>query len=165
MFLEFITLLMLFTFVVSQLLLTRYISKNLRKDRELSRVRDERALQVFKRVQVIAEQAVQTQQLVIDHQTVLDEKLDEVTKTIYEYNTFVNLQLQKLRDLVYSDINIARQNELTRTRELKVALERLGAATTMSRQPVPTTDMLALESATNRIKELETILEDNKKVE
>ena len=162
MFLNTITLVILFLVIVSYIMLDRRMVSNARKDRELSRVREERLVKVFNRVEVIAERATKLEQLVLNQQVALNEKMDALSKFIDERNTYVTFQQNQFEALAKSDMLASRRDELIRTKELKVALERIISMTTMSRQEPAAIDQLAIESLANRIEELETILKDYK---
>ena len=162
MFLNTITLVILFLVIVSYIMLDRRMVSNARKDRELSRVREERLVKIFKRVEVIAERSTKLEQLVLNQQVTLNEKMDALSEFIDERNTYVTFQQNQFEALAKSDMLAARRDELIRTKELKVALERIISMTTMSRQEPAAIDQLAIASLTNRIEELETILKDYK---
>ena len=161
MFLEIMSLLILVLVVVSTLLLARFISLNERKNRELSRVREERLTQIVKQVEVVASNAVKTEQLVIDNQLILDEKMGDLIRLMGAHNIYVTDQQVEFNALAKSDMLSARRDELLRLKELKVALERLIGMSTLSRQSPAVIDILAIENVTNRIEELEIILANN----
>lgn len=94
---------------------------------------------------------------VSETQSSLDENLLTLTKSFDAFIVDTNLALRDLNALTKSDINAARRNELIRTKELKAAIERVISVTTMSRQDPAAQDVLALEAANLRIKELEEI--------
>ena len=158
MFLNIITLVILVLVIVSYLLLDRLIVSNARKDRELSRVREDRLVKIFKRVEVVAERSTKLEQLVLNQQIALNDKMDALSRFIDERNTYVTFQQNQFEALAKSDMLAARRDELIRTKELKVALERIISMTTMSRQEPAAIDQLAIESVANRIAELEDIL-------
>ena len=158
MFLEIITSLILVFIVVFYLLLDRHIFRNFKKDRELSRVREERLIQVVKRVEVVASNAVKTEQLVIDNQVVLDDKMGDLIRLMGAHNIYVSDQQEQFNALAKSDILSARRNELLSLKELKESLIRISGMATLSRQSPDAIDVLAIENVTNRIKELELIL-------
>lgn len=161
MLLKIITLSTLVIVIVSPLLLTRLIWSNTRKDRELLRLRDEKALQLTRRVEQVALQAIKTEQFIMEHHLLLDAKIDEVTRFIETHNNSVNSHLRTFDLFLKSDMVAARRDELTRSKELKVALERLVGVSTLSRQAPSVNDMLAIDSLTRRIKDLEEILDTN----
>ena len=158
MFLEIITSLILVFIVVFYLLLDCHIFRNFKKDRELSRVREERLIQVVKRVEVVASNAVKTEQLVIDNQVVLDDKMGDLIRLMGAHNIYVTDQQEQFNALAKLDILSARRNELLSLKELKESLIRISGMATLSRQSPDAIDVLAIENVTNRIKELELIL-------
>ena len=158
MFLEIMSLLILVLIVISTLLLARFISLNVRKDRELSRLREERLIHLFKRVEVVASNAVKTEQLVIDNQVVLDDKMGDLIRLMGAHNIYVTDQQEQFNALAKLDILSARRNELLSLKELKESLIRISGMATLSRQSPDAIDVLAIENVTNRIKELELIL-------
>jgi hypothetical protein len=98
-------------------------------------------------------------QRVVDHQNVLDDKMDALAEFVDRHSTNVAFQQEQFYTLTKADMLAARREELLRTKELKVALERLMGVALTSRQPAAPNDLLALENLTKRIEELESILE------
>jgi hypothetical protein len=152
MFLEIITLLIV---VVSPLLLVWYILSKLKKNSELDRVRQDR---VTTRIEQLARQTVDAAKVIVNHQASLNKDVEDLRKHIDERAIFIALQQELFETLAKSDVIAARRDELLRTKELKVALERLMGVALTSRQPAAPNDIVALENLTIRIKELETIL-------
>jgi len=141
--------------VVSSLLLTWYISLTLKKNRNLDRVKQD---QVTAQVVQLAQETVKISQHISSLQTILDEKMNALSNFVDAHSTTVALQQKQFNALARSDMLSARREELLRTKELKVALERLMGVALTSRQPPASNDVLAIENLTNRIEELESIL-------
>lgn len=142
------------SFIVIRLItnLFRFILNDEKTNRELNRRRDIRLSEVLKKIQ-------QAQIFISETQDALDTKMDALSRFVDERNTYVTYQQEEFKAFAKSDMLSARRDELIRVNELKVALERIISMTTMSRQAPAAIDALALESVTNRIKELEMILE------
>lgn len=96
---------------------------------------------------------------VAELQNTLDDKMDAFATLVDQHSTNVSLQQEHFEDLAKADVLVARREELHRTKELKVALERLMGVALTSRQPPAPNDVIALENLTKRIAELESILE------
>ncbi len=156
--LTFITLIILVLLTVYIMWLGRYLSKNLAKDHELNRLRSERTNHTIKRVEQIAVLSVEMEQLAVNHQLSFDEKLQDITSVVNKQLLEMDTHLQQFEAMAKSDMLSARRDELIRTKELKIALERIISMNTMSRQEPSAIDQLAIESVTNRIVELEAIL-------
>lgn len=157
MFLDSIAVVILILVIVFPFLLAWYISSILRKNRDLDRVRQDR---VTTRIEKLARQTTEAIDSIRNSQIALNANLDNAAKIILHHSRFIDSQIKKLNELAESDILAARRDELIRTKEAKRALERLMTITTMSRQNPETVDILAIESATNRIEELEAILSE-----
>jgi len=157
MFLDSIAVVILILVIVFPFLLAWYISSILRKNRDLDRVRQDR---VTTRIEKLARQTTEAIDSIRNSQIALNANLDNAAKIISHHSRFIDSQIKKLNELTESDILAARRDELIRTKEAKRALERLMTITTMSRQNPETVDILAIESATNRIEELEAILSE-----
>lgn len=136
--------------------LVKFISKVIRESNESDQLRE---LRITTRIEELTKEIAEVVQLVVRHQSKLKEEMTDIFEVLENFNTFINLQLQQLQELVKSDMISARRDELVRTRELKNALERLVSITTMARQPPIGSDSLAINAATSRIEELEAILE------
>lgn len=155
MFLVIITLLILVIVIVSHVLLVRTIRDN------------EAILMVEKTgIMMMVEQAITVSSSVLDatqrivyHQRALDDTMNALAILVNQHSTNVTLQQEQFDELARADILVARREELRRTKELKVALERLMGVALTSRQPPSPNDVIALENLTNRIEELESILE------
>jgi hypothetical protein len=153
-----ITLVLLVYVIVSSVSLARTLSSNSKKDRELSALRDSRLMELVKQVKQDSYQAAKAAEIVQKEQSTLDVKIVSIVEACDVHSKNVNSYLDKIRSLVEIDITAARRNELSRTRELKTQLERFMSLTTVSRQSIPTSDMLMLESTRTRIEEIEAIL-------
>lgn len=104
-------------------------------------------------------------ELVLNYQDVfdrkmleLDKKMDALSRFVDTRNTYVTFQQNEFNALARADMLAARREELLRTKELKVALERLMGVALTSRQPASPNDVLAIENLTKRIEELEGML-------
>jgi hypothetical protein len=158
---EYISLLIL-VFIVGLLIgLAYYIVITVREDRGASRVREEQLILMLENVESIALDVGKAQSDVSDFQNSLNNKLNALTSFIDERNSYVTFQQEQFNALAKSDMLAARREELLRTKELKVALERLMGVALTSRQPASSNDILAIENLTRRIEELEQILKDN----
>jgi hypothetical protein len=93
------------------------------------------------------------------HQDDLEDKMNSLTNFVDKHNTYVIFQQTQFDALAKADLLAARREELIRTKELKVALERLTGVAMTSRQPPAPNDVLALEFLDRRIAELEKILD------
>lgn len=152
----FVVVLLILVFgVVSPMLCAWFVSRNLRNDMELNWKRQN---QLRESSEQISKQTQEAAQIVIDGQNTLYEAINEVAQVVSNHNTFVDSHFQKLNELMNSDMMAARRDELIRTKELKVALDRIVTLTTLSRQQPDVRYITAIESATNRIEDLETIL-------
>lgn len=173
MFLEFITLLVVVLVVVSPYAVGLYIYSRLKKkidnDREDQNYKYDldRANQnyVIRQTERIARQTTEMSQRILDCQSALNEKMDAFSQFVDERATVIGWEHEQFRALAKADMLSARREELLRTKELKVALERLMGVAMTSRQPPAPNDVLALERLTSRIEELETILKDSKQGE
>jgi hypothetical protein len=114
---------------------------------------------MVKKTESITSRVLDVMQRVVDHQNVLDDKMDALAEFVDRHSTNVAFQQEQFYTLTKADMLAARREELLRTKELKVALERLMGVALTSRQPAAPNDLLALENLTKRIEELESILE------
>jgi hypothetical protein len=153
-----ITFILLLYVIVSSVLLARTVSSNVKKDRELNALRDSRLMELVKQVKQDSHQAAKAVEMVQKEQSAFDVKMVSIFDVCDEHSKIVKSYLDEIRSLVEIDITAARRNELSRTKELKTQLERFMSMTTISRQSIPTSDMLMLESTKTRIEELEAIL-------
>ena len=149
MLFEIVTILLIICLILSSILPARVIVSHMKKDRELSRVRDERLNKIVKQVQTISQQVTITQ-------SALNDKMNALSHYVDERNTYVTFQQEQFKILAKSDMLSARRDELMCLKELKTALERIMSMTTMSRQAPAVIDLFAIEKVTDRIKELET---------
>lgn len=156
----YISLVLLIIVVVSMWVLSRIIwqifkinLENSKRDREFNSRRDHFFNDVLEKFKLALNDVNETQET-------LDEKMDALSRFIDERNTYVANQQEQFLAFAKSDMLSARRDELIQINQLKVALERIMSMTTMSRQAPAAIDVLALESVTNRIKELEAILEN-----
>ncbi len=156
MFLEIVALLILAIAVVSPFVLARYFSTNLQKSRDLDRVRQDR---VAARIELLAKETIEAGRTISISQSDLTKELESFWKHVDEENAFLKSEYQNFNKLAKSDMMFARREELLRSKELKIALERLMGIALTSRQPASPNDILALENLNNRISELEMILE------
>lgn len=154
MFLEIITLLILAIVVISHVLLVRTI-----RDNEAILMVEK--AEIMWRVEKSNSAILDATQRIVNHQNALDAKMDALAECVDKHSANVTLQQEQFNTLARVDMLSARREELLRTKELKVALERLMGVALTSRQPPAPNDVLALENLTRRIKELETILIDN----
>ena len=149
MFLEFITLLILVVVMV----LVSYVLLR----RQVTNTYDEVALMI-KETNVVASKTHNAIERIFDHQNTLDEKMDALGEFVDRHSTNVAFQNEQFNALAKADMLAARREELLRTKELKVALERLMGVAFTSKQPPAPNDVVAIENLTKRIAELETIL-------
>lgn len=122
------------------------INENLRKNRELDQERYDLLEQIVKKIE--------------EESQLVDIKIDALSRFVDERNTYVTFQQEQFNSLAKTDMLAARREELFRTKELKIALERLMGVAFISKQPAASQDVLALENVTKRIRELEVILDD-----
>lgn len=153
MFLDLIPVLNVFIILAAMLLLGRTISKNFRSEREYSKAREDRFAEMIEESNVVLVKIFEIETLLIDHQTA-------IVEMIVDLNKFVNDQKENFNTLAKIDMFMARREELLRTKELKVALERLMGVALTSRQPPAPNDVLALKNLTQRIDDLEEILKE-----
>lgn len=132
---------------------TKLIYRNLKKNREFDQVKQAQ-------VENLAKETLKSNQLLVNNQIALDKKLDALSIWMDKRNTYVTFQQEQFISLAKSDMLAARRDELLRTKELKVALERLMGVALTSRQPASPNDILAIENLTNRIEELEDVLKE-----
>lgn len=130
---------------------SKFIYRNVKKNREVIQAKQAQ-------VDKMARDFLKATQLIIDYQTKLDEMFDEAMKLVDTQNTSVLAYLKMFDATAKSDLLAARRDELIRTKELKVALERIMGMAMTSRQEPSAIDQLAMESIINRIKELEEII-------
>lgn len=138
--------------------LGRTITQNSRRERDLNRKREENFSRMIQNTNAIGVSIVQTEKLILDHQKVLDDKMDALARFVDAHSTNITLQQGQLFALAKTDVESSRREELRRLKELKTALERLMGVAMTSRQPPSPNDVLALENIDNRINELEEIL-------
>lgn len=135
---------------------TKVIYNGIKKNREISQ-----AQQI--KIENLSKDFLKAIQLIIDCQEALDKTVQELTKLVDTQNKSLHGHLTRFNLMVQSDMLSARRDELIRTKELKVALERLMGVALTSRQPASPNDVLALENINNRITELENILNEYRK--
>jgi hypothetical protein len=131
---------------------TKLIYGKLTKNREADQIKQAQ-------VEKLAKQILSATKLIEETQQTLDEQMGFVSALLDQHSTSLHGYLKTFENLAQSDILSARRDELTRTYELKSALERIMGMAMTSRQEPSTNDKLAMESVTHRIKELEKILE------
>lgn len=151
MFLDLIPVLNAFIILGSMLVIGRNLSKYFKNEQEYNRVRDDQIVEMIAEINVVLSS-------IIDQQKALDIKMNALAVFVDKHSTNVTSQQEQFDSLARADMLSARREELLRTKELKVALERLMGVALTSRQPPATNDVLALENLTKRIKELEAIL-------
>lgn len=149
MFLEFITLLILVVVMV----LVSYVLLR----RQVTNTYDE-VIPMVKETSIVASKTHDAIERIFDHQNTLDEKMDALGEFVDRHSTNVAFQNEQFNALAKADLLAARREELLRTKELKVALERLMGVAFTSKQPPAPNDVIAIENLTKRIEELETIL-------
>lgn len=154
MFLELITLLFV---VASPLLVAWYIRVIVIQEANRVMIRQDR---VATRVDKLADEITKASRLIVASQSSLDRKFDALSNLVDTVSTNVTWEYQNLNALAKSDVVASRREELHRSKELKVALERLMGVALTSRQPPAQNDVIALEILERRIKELETILRE-----
>lgn len=155
MFLDVITLVIIGLIVVLSFLLVWYISSTLQKNRDVDRVRQDR---VVTRVEQVSRELSEVSRLIVKCQSDINKEIETFSHHINLWHSFVTTQYENFTTQAKFDMLSARREELLRTKELKVALERLMGIAMTSRQPAAPNDVLALENLTNRIQELEIIL-------
>jgi hypothetical protein len=155
MYFEIITLLIV---VVSPFVLAWYITVKINESGHRDRVRQDR---VTARVDKLSRETMEAIQAVVKYQTALDDAMSDLLRFIGAQKTYAHFQQEQFNTLAKSDMLAARREELLRTKELKVALERLMGVALTSRQPAAPNDILAMENLTSRIENLETILGDD----
>lgn len=133
----------------------RLVSRNLKKDRD---VEWDWQNQLIGKAEDVLKQAVIISNDLAESQVELDEKINKVAMLVADHHSIVFAQTQKLYSFMHSDVKAARRDELTRARELKVALERIVTLTSMARMQPDSMYVEAIESVTKRIEELESIL-------
>lgn len=146
MFPWFISLLILVIVVVSPFVVSRYIISN------FSALQAYRDVNERERQDQIITRILDSTQRIIDCQNAL-------AKLVDKHSTSVTFREEQFNALARADVLAARREELLRTKELKIALERLMGVALTSRQPPAPNDVLALENLERRIEELEKILE------
>jgi len=139
------------------LLIAWYIPWTLRNDRKLDVIRQDH---INKLLEESINKTLASAQLVIDRQTLLDDKINAAVRLIDRHSTSVNDQMRIIHSLVMSDMLSARRSELILAKDAKVSLERVIAVTTMARQPPAVRDVMALDTINNRIEELEAIIHE-----
>ena len=137
--------------------LARTITQTSRKERELNRKREENFSRMIERVRAVCLSVVETERTIMDHQKILDEKMDALARFVDDHSTNAILLQGQFFAQAKTDVDSSRREELRRLRELKTALERLMGVAMTSRQPPSPNDVLALENIEKRISELEAI--------
>lgn len=127
------------------------INANVKKNREKDENRQEQ-------IDRLAKDFLKAIQLVMKYQDDLEDKMNALSELVDRHNTYVTSHQAQFDSLAKADLLAARREELIRTKELKVALERLMGVAMTSRQPPAPNDVLALEFLDRRITDLEEIL-------
>jgi hypothetical protein len=154
MFLGIITLLILVIVVISHILLVRMIRDN----EAILMIEITGLVKMMAKTIAATSSVLDATQLITDRQKLLDNNMNALATLVDDHSTSVTLQQEQFDTLAKADVLSARREELLRTKELKVALERLMGVALTSRQPPAPNDVLALENLTRRIDELESIL-------
>lgn len=153
MFLWLITLLILIAVVVSYLLLNKLIIQEFGENKKVIEAG-------IRKTSAITSNVIDVTQNIIDCQKILDNKMDALADLVDKHSTSVTFQQAQFDALARVDVLAARREELLRSKELKVALERLMGVAMTSRQPSSPNDVIALENLNNRIEELERIINE-----
>lgn len=156
MFLVIITLLILVIVVISHNI---RLARKIRDYEIMLAVEKTRIVKMVEEIITVNSNVLDATQCLVDYQKTLDDKMNALATIVNEHSTNVVSQQQQFDALARADVLSARREELFRTKELKVALERLMGVALTSRQPPAPNDVVALENLKNRIKELEAILE------
>jgi hypothetical protein len=154
MFLGIITLLILVIVVISHILLVRMIRDN----EAILMIEITGLVKMMAKTIAATSSVLDATQLITDRQKLLDNNMNALATLVSQHYTNVTFQQEQFDALARADVLSARREELLRTKELKVALERLMGVALTSRQPPAPNDVLALENLTRRIDELESIL-------
>lgn len=155
MFLEIITLLILAIVVISHILLARTIRDN----EVILMVEKTRIVMMAEKNIAVSSSVLNATQRIVDYQNALDDKMNALATLVDSHSTNITTQQEQFNALARTDMLTARREELLRTKELKVALERLMGVAFTSKQPPASNDVIAIENLTIRIEELESILE------
>lgn len=156
MFFVIITLLILVIVVISHNI---RLARKIRDYEIMLAVEKTRIVKMVEEIITVNSNVLDATQCLVDYQKTLDDKMNALATIVNEHSTNVVSQQQQFDALARADVLSARREELFRTKELKVALERLMGVALTSRQPPAPNDVVALENLKNRIKELEAILE------
>lgn len=151
MILDLIPVFNAFIILGSMFVLGRTLTKYYRSEQEFNKRREDQFVEMIKEINVVVSKTLYQQKI-------LDDKTTALTTFVDTHSTNVASQQEQFNALARADILSARREELLRTKELKVALERLMGVALTSRQPPAPNDVLALENLTKRIEELESIL-------
>jgi hypothetical protein len=152
MFLEISILLVV---IVSPFVLAWYITVKINENAHRDRVRQD---EVSKRVENLARETIEAIPVIVKYQTALDEAMSDLLRFVGSQKTYTYFQQEQFSALAKADMLAARREELLRTKELKIALERLMGVALTSRQPAAPNDVIAIENLTKRIEELEKIV-------
>jgi hypothetical protein len=158
MFLEFFTLLIFGIVGLSFVLWYRsleLLNHKIADDREL-------IMSMIKKINVVGLDVIEATQRISNHQNYLDEKMDALARLVDEHSTSVTFTEEQFNLFARADVLAARREELLRTKELKIALERLMGIAMTSRQPPAPNDIIALEYLNQRIEELGDAINDIK---
>lgn len=154
MFLGIIALLILVVVIISHVLINRKL-----KDYDLLVMNEKTEIMLMvKKTNANYSKVLDTFQRVVNNQNTLDDKMNALARLVDEHSTSVTYTQEQFDALSKADVFSARREELFRTKELKVALERLMGVALTSRQPPAPNDVIALENLDERISELESIL-------
>jgi hypothetical protein len=151
MFLDLIPALNAFIILGSMLVIGRNLARYFKNEQEYNRLRDDRFEKTIEEINAVLVRVFEMETLIIEHQTAIVEMITDLNK-------FRNDQQENFDALARADMLSARREELLRSKELKIALERLMGVAMTSRQPPAPNDVIALENLTKRIEELEAIL-------
>lgn len=158
MILDLIPVLNAFIILGSVLLLGRALSNHFRSEQEYNRTREARFTEMVKEVNEVASEVHDATLFIIDYQKSFDDNMNTFAKFVDAHSKNVTLQQNHFNALAKNDMLAARREELLRTKELKIALERLMGVAFTSKQPPSPNDVLAIENLTKRIEELEELL-------
>jgi hypothetical protein len=119
-------------------------------------------MSMIKKINVVGLDVIEATQRISNHQNYLDEKMDALARLVDEHSTSVTFTEEQFNLFARADVLAARREELLRTKELKIALERLMGIAMTSRQPPAPNDIIALEYLNQRIEELGDAINDIK---
>lgn len=155
MFLVIVTLLILAIVIISYIRLVYGL-----RDYKLLVMNEKTEIMLMvKKTEIMTSKVLDVMQRIVEQQNVLDDKMTALAIFVDKHSTNIAMQQEQFNVLAKSDMLSARREELLRTKELKIALERLMGVALTSRQPAAPNDVLALENLTKRIEELESIIE------